>query len=138
MAPLRRPAGGRIFFPWERRGGLLRRLGLDRVRPFLLGMLGLGFVVLIGVREHRRAGERQTRAILYVMRGAVDRWMADHEGACPGSLGAVVEGSSLKAAPRDAWGRPFRLACPSGREGSRYDLTSDGADGLPGGLDRIE
>jgi hypothetical protein len=28
--------------------------------------------------------------------------------------------------------------CPSRREGLAYDLSSDGPDGEPGGLDRIE
>ena len=128
----------RIFFPWETRGGVVRRLGLDRARPFLLGLFALGFVVVIGVREHRITGERQTRAILGVVGDAVDRWMAEHEGTCPANLAQVAEWANLKQAPRDAWGRPLRLSCPGRREGSRYELSSDGADGQPGGLDRIE
>ena len=34
-------------------------------------------------------------------------------------------------------GKPLRLSCP-GAEHARYDLSSDGPDGRPGGLDRIE
>jgi general secretion pathway protein G len=47
-------------------------------------------------------------------------------------------GAILGGAIGDAWGRPFRLVCPSRREGVAYDLSSDGPDGEPGGLDRIE
>ena len=49
----------RIFFPWERRGSLARRLGLQRARPFVwIGGL-LCVLIVIGVRERRAAGERR-------------------------------------------------------------------------------
>ena len=44
----------------------------------------------------------------------------------------------LNDLPDDAWGRPLRFLCPSRREGIAYDLSSDGPDGEPGGLDRIQ
>lgn len=134
----RRSAEQRIFFPWEARGGAWRRLRLGRVRPLLLVAVLLGLVVMIGVRERRRAGVRQTRATLLDARAAVDGYMADHDGGCPAELDAVVSYGQFERAPRDAWGRPLRLVCPGRREGSSYELMSDGPDGKPGGLDRIE
>lgn len=128
----------RIFFPWEHRGGYLRRLGLNRLRPFLLlGILVL-FTVLVGVRERRQSGERRTRALLTQYRQALDAHLAAHDDKCPKSLAAVRENSGLEEAPSDAWGRPLRFVCPAAIEGQAYLLSSDGADGVPGGLDRIE
>jgi len=128
----------RIFFPWEHRGGYLRRLGLNRLRPFLLlGALGL-LTVLVGLRERRQAGERRTRAVLAHYRQAIDAHLAVHENKCPKSLAMVRENAGIDEPPSDAWGRPLRFVCPWELPGQAYLLSSDGADGLPGGLDRIE
>ena len=40
--------------------------------------------------------------------------------------------------PEDAWGRPLRLLCPGHDNPRRYDLMSDGPDGIFGGLDRVQ
>jgi len=64
--------------------------------------------------------------------------MADHDGGCPGDLAAAAAYGRFEQSPRDAWGRPLRLTCPGRREGFAYELISDGPDGKPGGLDRIE
>jgi general secretion pathway protein G len=128
----------RIFFPWESRGGLWRRLRLGRVRPLVLAALLVAFLVTVAVRERSRAGVRQTRATLLDVRAALDSYMADHDGGCPENLGGVVGYGSFGTPPADAWGRPLRLVCPGRREGQRYELSSDGPDGKPGGLDRIE
>jgi general secretion pathway protein G len=138
MMRRRSSADSRIFFPWESRGGILRRLRLGRVRPLLVAALVVGFVVVVAVRERRRAGIRQTRATLLDTRAALDAYMADHDGGCPGDLGQIVGYGHFEQWPRDAWGRPLRLTCPGRREGSPYELMSDGPDGKPGGLDRIE
>jgi general secretion pathway protein G len=133
----RRRSEQRLFFPWERRGGLVRRFGLDRLRPVLLV---LGVCLLIGViamRERRDTGVRRTRVILLDMRQAVDLYMADHDGQCPDSFASLADYGSFQGAPLDAWGRPLTLVCP-GTEGGRYRLVSAGPDGVPGGLDRIE
>jgi general secretion pathway protein G len=128
----------RIFFPWERRGGMLRRLRVRRARPFALVMVAIALVSWIAVRERRQSGIRQTRATLLDLRDATDAYLADHEGECPASVEALVDYGTFKGAPGDAWGRPFRLTCPGRREGAPYDIVSDGPDGIPGGLDRIE
>jgi general secretion pathway protein G len=128
----------RIFFPWESRGGLVRRLRLGRVRPYLLGGLGLSLLVVVGVRDRRAAGIRQTRAEILDVRRAVDAYLAERDGGCPPSLEATQPYGAFQKPPRDAWGKPLRLVCPGKREGSAYELMSDGPDGLAGGLDRIE
>lgn len=127
-----------IFFPWEGRGGLRRRLRVGRLRRLLIVSTLLGLLITIAVRERRRAGVRQTRATLVGTRQAVDAYLADHQGGCPKSLEELAKFAHLNRVPQDAWGRPLRLVCPGRREGSRYELMSDGPDGMPGGLDRIE
>ena len=86
----------------------------------------------------RRAGERQTRSTLLGVRHAVDAYIAEHDGGCPPELSAVADYAKFEEIPKDAWGRPLRLVCPGRREGSSYELMSDGPDGKPAGLDRIE
>jgi len=113
-------------------------LGLTRVGPFLVALAVIGFVWIVGARERHAAGLRTTRVRLLDVRLAVDRYMAEHEGKCPSNLGQVVEYGPFDEVPTDAWGRSFRLICPSGRPGYDYELMSDGPDGKPGGLDRIE
>jgi general secretion pathway protein G len=131
------PNDQRIYFPWESRGGFRRWLGFARMRRSLLVIGVLAFVILVGLRERERAGVRQTRATLMDVRSAVDAYLADHDGACPPELAAILDYGNLKEVPHDAWGRPLRLVCP-GRNGGGYELMSDGPDGDPGGLDRIE
>jgi general secretion pathway protein G len=138
MGTRRQVSERRIFFPWESRGGLVRRLRLGRVRPYLLAGLVLGLLVLMAVRERRASGIRQSRVRILDARRAVDGYLAEHDGGCPSTLADVKLYGNFKDVPRDAWGRPLRLVCPAKREGSAYELMSDGPDGLPGGLDRIE
>jgi general secretion pathway protein G len=134
-----RKAGTRsIYLPWERRGGISRRLGLARARPFVLGVAVLAMLVLFAVRERQHTGERATRAALLVVRRAVDTYRADHDGRCPRQLEELESAGYLADLPDDAWGRPLRFTCPSRSEGVPYDLSSDGPDGEPGGLDRIQ
>lgn len=128
----------RILFPWEGRGGILRFLRLGRLRPFVLLAAVVGFIALVGARERREAGVRQTRATLSVARKAVETYLADHDAGCPESLEIVAQSVHLESVPRDAWGNPLRLTCPGRFDGAPYELMSDGPDGKPGGLDRIE
>jgi general secretion pathway protein G len=131
----RRSVERRIFFPWEGHGGFRRWLGLGRFRPFALAVGAVVVVVLVGLRERRAAGLRETRASLLDAHRAVETYLIDHDGGCPPSLEAVTEDGHM---PRDAWGRPLRLICPGRRADSRFELMSDGPDGIPEGLDRIE
>jgi len=128
----------KILFPWEGRGGLRRFLRLGRLRPFLVVSGVVGFVALVGVSERRASGVRQTRATLLGARRVVETYLADHDGGCPPSLDKAAEEAHAEGTPRDAWGRSLRLVCPGRWQGARYELMSDGPDGEPGGLDRIE
>lgn len=131
----------RIFFPWEGRGGIAHTLRLARVRPLLLVLLVVSFLLWVGFRERRLAGVRLTRATIESTRRAVDRYRAEHNGACPPNLAALVlPGKPGKSGtePLDAWGQRLRFICPGHRDNSSYELISDGPDGLAGGLDRIE
>jgi len=134
----RRTTDRHIFFPWEKSGGLFRRLRFDQARPFLFVVIAAGLLFLVAMRERERSGVRRTHAILLNVRSAVDSYMADHDGGCPpGGIEALKGNDGLDDIPKDAWGKPLRLDCP-GRDHARYDLTSDGPDGKRGGLDRIE
>jgi hypothetical protein len=134
----RRPFERHIFFPWEKRKSVVRRIRIDQAGPVLLAAGVIAVVVLMGMYERRSSGVRRTRATILNVRRTVDSYMADHDGGCPkGGLGGLGEYETAEAPPRDAWGRQFRLSCP-GADHSRYDLYSDGPDGKPGGLDRIE
>jgi general secretion pathway protein G len=128
----------RSFFPWERRGGLFRRLGLYRLGPLAFALCLVGLLVLVVLREREQAGIRRTRALLLDVRQAVDAYLADHKGQCPESFSALTDYGTFKATPEDAWGQPLTLICPGSEPGEAYRLISAGPDGIAGGLDRIE
>ena len=134
----RRSVGQRVLFPWEARTDWERWLGWGGLKPFaLVASLGL-CVLVVGARERDRAGVRLTRASLLHAREAVERYLADHEGNCPASLKLALTHAARGAGGVDAWGQPLRLRCPAQNEDVRFELMSDGQDGEPGGLDRIE
>ena len=128
----------RIFFPWEGRSGLRRFLVLGRVGPAIALVLSLQFVWWVGTRERTAAGERRTRVALHRVRNAVEAYLAEHDEGCPPRLEDVLPYLNQSQLPVDAWGQPFRLVCPGDHPGDRFILMSDGPDGFPGGLDRIE
>jgi general secretion pathway protein G len=134
----KRQSHQRILFPWDVRVGALRWLLLGRFRLLLTVGGVLLFVTFIAVRERDKSGTRQTRAAILDVRRAVDAYMAEHEGVCPPNLESVAPFMKGKGERRDAWQRPLRLFCPARQLGLAYELTSDGPDGVPGGLDRIE
>lgn len=128
----------KVFFPWERRRGLFGVLGRARVRLVLAVALGLVLVVWIRSREETAAGIRATRATITTTQRAVMAYRADHGGTCPRELGELVTGGYQRSLPVDAWGRPLRLTCPGRRDARGFDIASDGPDGVPFGLDRVE
>jgi len=135
-----------VLFPWEDRAGIRRFLTFGRVGP----ALSVGLCVLIAAsvlgREREAAGERRTRVTIERLRGKVERYLLEHDGACPAALGEVLgempatddAKKARQSALLDGWGRPVRLLCPVEERASGFLLMSDGPDGLPGGLDRIE
>lgn len=127
-----------VFFPWERKRGLLGTIGRARLRQVMFVALALGFVWLLFHREGRAAAVRATRVAIANAAQAVDVWRGDHGGKCPAAIGDLVSAGYVKDVPRDAWGRPLRLTCPGRKDPQSYELSSDGPDGAPGGLDRVE
>jgi general secretion pathway protein G len=134
----RRIESRRVFFPWEKRRGALGLLGRARTRLILGAGLALVLVGLLRHREEKLASIRATRANIDLTDWSVLSYRADHAGTCPRELGELVAGGYLRDLPIDAWGRPLRLTCPGLRDPRGFDVYSDGPDGLPGGLDRVE
>ena len=133
-----RQRASKVFFPWERRRGLFGILGRARVRLVVAGVVALLLVIWIRSREEHAAGVRATRATITTACYAVSAFRADHGGACPKDLAELVLGGYASEPPLDAWGRPLRLTCPGRRDPRGFDLVSDGPDGVPFGLDRVE
>jgi general secretion pathway protein G len=128
----------RIFFPWEGRLGFRGWARLGHVRAFFFASMVFAFLGFVIMRERQASGVRQTRARLGDVGKALENYRASHEGSCPKSLSELGDYGAFKVVPGDAWGRPLRLICPTDRIGYEYELMSDGPDGQPGGLDRIE
>ena len=127
-----------VFFPWEQRRGISALLGRGRARQALLALAAVGLFMVLRARE-RHAGEvRATRATITTTMKAVAAWRADHDRSCPGTLADLVADGYLHRVPRDAWGHSLRVACPGRKDPNGFDVSSDGPDGEPGGLDRVE
>jgi general secretion pathway protein G len=135
---VKRRSESKVFFPWERRRGVARVLGRARVKLVLGAILLVVLVFFIRSREEKAAGVRATRATITTAQRAVAAYRADHSGVCPRELGEVVAGGYARDVPVDAWGRPLRLTCPGRRDARGFEVSSDGPDGIPGGLDRVE
>ncbi len=134
----RRTESRRVFFPWEKKRGALGVLGRARARLIIGVGLAVFCVFLVRRREEKLASVRATRASIDMADRSIGSYRADHAGACPRELGQLVAGGYARDLPTDAWGRPLRLACPGVRDSRGFEVYSDGPDGLPGGLDRIE
>jgi general secretion pathway protein G len=127
-----------VFFPWERKRGVLGALSRARVRQILAVVAAIAFIILLRRREEHAAAVRATRATITTAEHAVAMYRADHSGDCPKAFADVVGGGYTRRVPIDAWGRPLRLVCPGRKDPAGFDVSSDGPDGLPGGLDRVE
>ncbi|MCH2109791.1 MAG: type II secretion system protein GspG [Polyangiaceae bacterium] len=160
MYRTRRQKDRQILFPWEGRGGVRRYLKVRRVGPPVIVLLMASLMTWVVAKERRASGERRTRARLIRLRSEVSHYLAAHDGECPPNLAALLPGLGKESLPRDAWGRGFRFICPAGAAGGEplshvqgngrverlrpsagvpdFILLSDGPDGVPGGLDRIE
>jgi general secretion pathway protein G len=134
----RRGVEPRVFFPWERKRGLLGSFGRRRVRGILVVLSTTIALAAVYEDGERSASLRCTRATLTTVRRALDAFRADHGGACPRNLGDLVTFGYAHSDPVDAWGHPLRLVCPGRRDPAGFDLSSDGPDGLPGGLDQVQ
>lgn len=128
----------KVFFPWERRRGVFGVLGRARARLVAAALVVLLVIVWMHGREERAAGIRATRATITTTDRAVRAYRADHGGACPKELAELVTAGYARDIPVDAWGRPLRLTCPGRVDPKGFEISSDGPDGIPGGLDRVQ
>src|SRR4051812_37523537 len=135
---LRRRTDSRVFFPWERKRGPLGVLGRARARLVIVAVALVAFVVLVRRHEETLASIRATRASITTATRAVSSYRADHAGACPRDVAELVTAGYARDLPIDAWGKALRVTCPGKRDGQGFDVSSDGPDGAPGGLDRVE
>jgi Type II secretion system (T2SS), protein G len=109
-------------------------------RPRRLAMGVVAFVLLATVYRVGRADEQRaaTRYARQSVEELVWRYRLRHSGRCPRDGAAVARDASRAELPRDGWGRPFALRCPSLREGHEFDVVSAGPDGVAGGLDAVD
>jgi len=128
----------KVFFPWERRRGLRTAFRGTRVRQAMLIVVGLVVFAFLRQRELRASQVRATRAAITTAGRAMAAWRADHDRPCPLSMSDLVSAGYLSELPRDAWGRSLRVTCPGRKDPQGFDVSSDGPDGEPGGLDRVE
>lgn len=134
----RRRAPSRVFFPWERRRGVFGQLGRARTRIVAAALVIVAVLVLLHRREAHKANVRATRATITMATRAVASYRADHGGTCPKNLAELKAGRYAREMPLDAWGAPLRVTCPGRRDAQGFEVSSDGPDGEPFGLDRVE
>ncbi len=138
MLSRRRAAEPLVFFPWEKRRGILGVFGRRRMSLFVAASVVVAAVVAIYENGERAAAIRATRATLSTVGRALSAYRADHAGACPRTVGELATLGYLHVEPADAWGRSIRMTCPGRHDPLGVDLSSDGPDGQPGGLDQVE
>ena len=128
-----------VFFPWERRRGLFGAIGRDAgaLRRVAVAV-ALVVVIVVRRREEHAAAVRATRATIDTAFHAMSRSAPITPALARRSWASSSPAAYLHDVPLDAWGRPLRLTCPGRRDKAGFDLSSDGPDGLPGGLDRVE
>ncbi len=127
-----------ILLPWDRRAGFLGAVSRTRLRVFAVGLAALAFAVWVRGREEQKASVRATRAAITVAGKGLYAYRAAHAGGCPKNLDTLVSEGFLRDVPVDAWGHPLRVSCPGRKDTTGFDISSDGPDGIAGGLDRVE
>jgi general secretion pathway protein G len=128
----------RVFFPWERRRGLAGWALRARGRLAIAVGLTLFLLVVVVRRERRASAVRATRASIGDATRAIASYRAANAGKCPPTLEDVVRAGYLLDVPLDGWDRPLRVVCPGRKDPKGFDVVSDGPDGEPFGLDRVE
>ncbi len=124
----------RIYLPWENERGVRGLYAPSRIAKILFLVLTAVAAVWIWRREEERAAVRATRASITTLWHATRSYRADHQGECPRELSDLVAAGYVHRVPFDAWGNAFRLECKA----ELVSVVSDGPDGLPYGLDRVE
>ena len=128
----------KLSYAWERdhlwRDPTVRRWVYIALSLALLLVL----VFVVDAREERAADKRVTRAAIGVVFDATLAYRADHDRVCPADSRALYAAGYTKTLQTDAWGKPLRIICPGRKDPRGFDVVSDGPDGEPLGLDRVE
>jgi general secretion pathway protein G len=127
-----------VVFPWEQKTSWLGSLGRARVRTFVIFGFVVGSLAWLRHREERAAAIRASRAAIDTASRAVFAFRGERQGACPKTWRDVVGAGYLRDVVNDGWGHPLRLVCPGRKDAKSFEVLSDGPDGLPYGLDRVE
>jgi general secretion pathway protein G len=127
-----------VYFPRDRRRLWLGARTRVRVRVVIVVALVLVFLLVVRSREERAASIRATRAAITTAFSGVISYRAEHRGTCPRDVGELAQLGYVNRLPVDGWGRPLRLVCPGRKDALGFEVLSDGPDGLPYGLDRVE
>jgi general secretion pathway protein G len=100
----------------------------------IIGLISaaIGTGVMHSLHESRlRTAKLQVREIV----GSVQQSMLD-DTACP-TIDDLVKRGALRNSPKDPWGTPLVLHCPSEHEKDPVDVISAGPDKKPGNEDDI-
>ncbi len=108
--------------------------GPRRVGVLAAAALAVVVAYRVGRADEERAATRYARQSVEEL---LWRYRLRHGGRCPRDAAAVARDASRAELPRDGWGHPFTLRCPSLREGRSFDVVSAGPDGVAGGLDAV-
>jgi len=119
-------SSSQIFFPWERKKGLLGILRRLKAHLLLLLIGGGLLVTFVYQREKHHGAVRATHAMLDTTYHAVYAYRAGHEGQCPRSLTELVTSGLMRKIPVDGWNQPLHFVCPGELDPMGFDLFSDG------------
>lgn len=86
----------------------------------------LGGVGLLAFNRYRDAQIQNTKNQTTTLQQAIEQYRVAKRGQCPKTLEAMRAAGFVSRVPKDAWGRPFRITCPSEHG---VDVVSAGPDG---------
>lgn len=130
----RRRSQSDISLPWENRGNVLGRLlGGARSRVVVALVAVVAGVFFLARTAERRNAERETRLAIVEVTQAVQRFRSEH-GRCPRSIDELLHPPLsgrryLRDLPRDGWGNPLLVRCPSQNDPDDVDVLAAGPSG---------
>lgn len=123
-----------VSLPWERRGAFFRGLFRGPRWKVLVGaMLISGAVFVVWSTAASAAETRHTRIAIAEVRRAIREFRSE-VGRCPRTTVELVHppmsrNRFLSSMPRDGWGQPLYVQCPSQNNPDDADVLSPGPSG---------